>query len=180
MNLSQTLLYRWHEALEAFQTLDQRDKLLLGAGLAAAVLLAFSLVWWSRRRRRRGKRSKRKPSESTTVRMEIAGSLSPDALQGGLRHMPLPDLLQFLAQGRRTGSLEIKSGRREGLVRLVLGMVVHAEFRRVQDLDALFEMLSLDTGDFVFTPTTPPDYPVSGREVVDILMLWLARKDSTR
>lgn len=180
MNLSQTLLYRWHEALEAFHAIEARDKLMLGAALAVAVLLAFGLLWWSRRKRRRGSRSRRKPSDSATMRLEIAGTLSPDALQGGLRHMPLPDLLQFLAQGRRTGSLEIKSGRREGLVRLVLGMVVHAEFRRVQDLDALFEMLSLDTGDFVFTPSTPPDYPVNGREVVDILMLWLARKDSTR
>jgi len=153
---------------------------MLGIALGVVALLMFAIAWWSRRRRRRGRKSSRKPGESATMRMEIAGTLSPDALQGGLRHMPLPDLLQFLAQGRRTGSLEIKSGRREGLVRLVLGMVVHAEFRRVQDLDALFEMLSLDTGDFVFTPTTPPDYPVSGREVVDILMLWLARKDTTR
>jgi len=180
MNLSQNLQYRWHEALVTFQAIDQRERLVLGAILAVAVLLASGLVWWSRRSRRRSAKSRRSPSDSATMRLEIAGTLSPDALQGGLRHMPLPDLLQFLAQGRRTGTLEIKSGRREGLVRLVLGMVVHAEFRRVQDLDALFEMLSLDTGDFVFTPSTPPDYPVSGREVVDILMLWLARKDSTR
>lgn len=94
--------------------------------------------------------------------------------------MPLPDLLQFLAQGRRTGRLEIKSGRREGSVQLVQGMVVHSDYRRSTDLDAMFEMLSLDTGDFVFTPSTPPDYAVNGREVVDILMLWLSRKDATR
>lgn len=114
------------------------------------------------------------------VANQDAGPTSPDALQGGLKHMPLPDLLQFLAQGQRTGTLEIKSGRREGLIRLVQGMVVHSEFRRSLDLDALFEMLSLETGDFVFTPSTPPDYGVNGREVVDILMLWLSRKDSTR
>jgi len=94
--------------------------------------------------------------------------------------MPLPDLLQFLAQGRRTGTLEINSGRREGVVHLVQGMVVRAEYRRTDDLDALFGMLSLETGDFVFTPTVAPDYPVNGREVVDILMLWLSRKDATR
>ena len=92
--------------------------------------------------------------------------------------MPLPDLLQFLAQGRRTGTLEINSGRRSGSIQLVQGMVLSAEYRRTSDLDALFGMLSLETGDFVFSPTTPPDYPVSGREVVDILMLWLSRKDA--
>ncbi len=105
---------------------------------------------------------------------------SPETLHGGLRHMPLPDLLQFLAQGRRTGTLDIASGRRTGQIRMVEGLVVHAEFRRTTDLDALFGLLSLETGDFVFAPTTAPEYAVSGREVVDILMLWLSRKDSPR
>lgn len=180
MNLSETLQYRWRQATEALLALDPRERLLLGIASGILALLVLLLVWWSRGRRRHRKKIRRSPTDPGTLRMDIPGSLSPDSLQGGLRHLAMPDLLQFLAQGRRTGTLEIKSGRREGLVRLVQGMVVHAEFRRVQDLDALFEMLSLDTGDFVFNPSTPPDYPVSGREVVDILMLWLARKDSTR
>lgn len=147
------------------------------AGVVFVLLLGLLLLMRPKRRRVAAKPARRHPIPVTSV---DSGPISPDALQGGLKHMPLPDLLQFLAQGQRTGTLEIKSGRREGLIRLVQGMVVHSEFRRSLDLDALFEMLTLETGDFVFTPTTPPDYGVNGREVVDILMLWLSRKDSSR
>lgn len=151
--------------------------------LAAAVflLIAIVLVWIPVRRRRRKSKAKalasRAPQQVLDARFLAAPQTSPEGLQGGLKHMPLPDLLQFLAQGRRTGTLELTSGRRGGLIRLVQGMVVHAEYRRTEDLDALYGLLMMETGDFVFTPTTPPDYQVSGREVVDILMLWLSRKD---
>lgn len=91
--------------------------------------------------------------------------------------MALADLLQFLAQGGHTGSLQITSGRRSGTIRLVQGLVIHAEFRREQDLEALFELLSLQIGDFHFRFESPPTEPVRGREVVDILMLWLNAKD---
>lgn len=156
-----------------------QDWLLPILALAAFLLVLLGIVSL----RRRGRKSKaralasRVPQQMLDARFLAAPQTSPEGLQGGLKHMPLPDLLQFLAQGRRTGTLEITSGRRGGLIRLVQGMVVHAEYRRTDDLDALFGLLAMETGDFVFSPTTPPDYQVSGREVVDILMLWLSRKD---
>jgi len=147
-------------------------------GLAAGIVLILIAALWL------ALRPKKAPPIATRRDLDSVGSLpntvSPDALQGGLQHMPLPDLLQFLAQGRRTGSLEISSGRRAGMIRMVLGMVVHAEYRRTEDLEALYGLLGMETGDFVFTPSAPPDYPVSGREVVDILMLWLSRKEVAR
>lgn len=153
----------------------------LALAAAAVLLVAFVLIWillGSRRRKSKAKAlASREPQQLLDARFLATPQTSPEGLQGGLKHMPLPDLLQFLAQGRRTGTLEITSGRRGGLIRLVQGMVVHAEYRRTEDLDALYGLLSMETGDFVFTPTTPPDYQVSGREVVDILMLWLSRKD---
>jgi hypothetical protein len=151
--------------------------------MASSVFLVvlLLLVWTSIGRRRRKSSAKamasRAPQQVLDARFLAAPQTSPEGLQGGLKHMPMPDLLQFLAQGRRTGTLELTSGRRGGLIRLVQGMVVHAEYRRTEDLDAMFGLLTMETGDFVFTPTTPPDYQVSGREVVDILMLWLSRKD---
>lgn len=182
MKTLDSLLSDARPAIDAFLALDQQERVLAGGGVALFLALAFLLLLRGRRRRKEAAKIRpiRKESTTTSLRIDDTGPLSPDSLQGGLRHMALPDLLQFLAQGRRTGTLEIKSGRREGLIRLVQGMIIHAEFRRVQDMDALFDMLSLDSGDFVFNPSTPPDYPVSGREVVDILMLWLARKDSMR
>lgn len=153
---------------------------LVAGGLLLLLILVVILLLHHNRSLRLVTPSQREPMDVIASRLRDTGPTSPDALQGGLRHMPLPDLLQFLAQGRRTGDLEINSGRREGIIRLVQGMVVHAEYRRTLDLEALFGMLSLESGDFVFTPTTAPDYQVHGREVVDILMLWLSRKDTTR
>jgi hypothetical protein len=103
----------------------------------------------------------------------------PD-MAGALQQLALPDLLQFLAQGGHTGTLRLDSGRRTGSIRLVQGLVTTAEFRRDRDLPALFQMLSLEIGDFHFRFEPPPPEPVRGREVVDILMLWLAGKEDFR
>ncbi len=106
--------------------------------------------------------------------------IDPDVMVGGLQHMALADLLQFLAQGGHSGSLHIFSGRRSGIIRMVQGLVVHAEFRRKQDLKAMAELLKLEIGDFRFHFETPGDEPVRGREVVDILMLCLAGKEDLK
>ena len=100
----------------------------------------------------------------------------PDMV-GALQQLALADLLQFLAQGGHSGLLRIDSGRRTGTIRLVQGLVTSADYRREQDLPALFLMLSLEIGDFRFSFEPPPSEPVRGREVVDILMLWLASKE---
>ena len=100
----------------------------------------------------------------------------PD-MAGALQQLALADLLQFLAQGAHTGTLRLDSGRRTGSIRLVQGLVTAAEFRRENDLPALFQMLSLEIGDFHFRFEPPPSEPVRGHEVVDILMLWLAAKE---
>ncbi|HNY31462.1 MAG TPA: DUF4388 domain-containing protein [Fibrobacteria bacterium] len=112
-------------------------------------------------------RSARKPAPET----------SKKDLDGALQHMALADLLQFLAQGGQSGTLTISSGRRTGTIRLVQGLVTDAEFRRERDLPALFKLLSLEIGDFHFRFEPPPPEHVRGREVVDILMLWLSAKD---
>jgi|GEM_PF-1303810 len=100
----------------------------------------------------------------------------PD-MAGALQQLALADLLQFLAQGGHTGTLRLDSGRRTGSIRLVQGLVTTAEFRRQRDLPALFQMLSLEIGDFHFRFEPAPTESVRGREVVDILMLWLAGKE---
>lgn len=114
------------------------------------------------------------------ARKTLAPPPKDEVLSGGLQHMALADLLQFLAQGGHTGTLQLTSGRRSGTIRLVQGLVIHAEFRRQLDLDALFELLSLQIGDFRFQFEPQPTEPVRGREVVDILMLWLEAKEESK
>jgi hypothetical protein len=128
------------------------------------------------------KKSTRPVPDPTSAKHPRKTLLPPkdEVLSGGLQHMALADLLQFLAQGGHTGTLQLTSGRRSGTIRLVQGLVVHAEFRRQFDLDALFELLSLQIGDFRFQFEPQPVEPVRGREVVDILMLWLEAKEESK
>lgn len=152
--------------------------LIAAAVSAVLVLVVLSLLIGLGSGKRKSRRGK--AGTSRHDRVSVREAPKPEVMAGGLQHMALADLLQFLAQGGHSGTLNITSGRRSGVIRLVQGLVIHAEFRREQDLDAMFGLLSLKIGDFRFRFEPPPAEPVRGREVVDILMLWLARKEDPK
>lgn len=128
----------------------------------------------------RRSRQPEEPENATFLGDGIPDPAPDGALSGGLAQLPLPDLLQFLAQSRRSGRLEIVSGRRHGRIDLAEGRVRFASFRRSTDLEALFEMLDTTAGDFRFAPSDPPSDGSGGRDVVDVVMLWLDRKEAAR
>jgi hypothetical protein len=120
-----------------------------------------------------------KPSSlETALHPAIPLPQHSEDLSGALKDFPLHDLLQFLAQSARSGILKVVSGRRRGTIQLIEGMIVHAEFRRMDDLPALYALLYLDCGDFVFHAQPPGNQHVRGREVIDVLMLWMENKDN--
>jgi hypothetical protein len=142
---------------------------LIGVAISSAITIPV-LILALRPRKRRRESDPPLPLHHQTFRG------IPD-MAGSLQQLALADLLQFLAQGAHTGTLRLDSGRRTGSVRLVQGLVTAADFRRDRNLPALFQMLSLEIGDFHFRFEPPPSEPVRGHEVVDILMLWLAAKE---
>jgi hypothetical protein len=98
-------------------------------------------------------------------------------LQGNLAQTPLHDLLQYLALGRKSGILELVSGRRTGRVVLKDGRVYKDSYRGKDGLEAMFMMMDLAEGDFEFYEQDLEDsVSFSGLEVVDIIMLWMDRK----
>ncbi|MDQ3002462.1 MAG: DUF4388 domain-containing protein [Fibrobacterota bacterium] len=98
-------------------------------------------------------------------------------LQGNLGQTPLHDLLQYLALGRKSGILELVSGRRTGRIILKDGRVYKDSYRGMDGLEAMFMMMDLAEGDFEFYEQTLEDsVTYSGLEVVDIIMLWMDRK----
>ena len=98
-------------------------------------------------------------------------------LRGNLAQTPLHDLMQFLALGRKSGILELASGRRTGRIVLKEGRVYKDSYRGKDGLEALFTMLDLPQGDFEFYEQSQEDSAsFSGLEVVDIIMLWMERK----
>ncbi|HLP43209.1 MAG TPA: DUF4388 domain-containing protein [Fibrobacteria bacterium] len=111
---------------------------------------------------------------------------APDSalLQGNLAQIPLHDLLQYLALGRKSGVLELASGRRAGRIMLEAGRISRCVYRGKEGLDAAFLLLDLAEGDFEYreraweAPAASTAAPGGSAPVdaVDVIMLWMARK----
>ena len=77
-------------------------------------------------------------------------------LAGSLRDMGLPDVLQALANGRKTGLLRIRSGTQSGEIQFLEGAIANATFGRRTKQDAVYAMLALSDGDFALDPAFRP------------------------
>ncbi len=98
-------------------------------------------------------------------------------LQGNLAQTPLHDFLQFLSMGKKSGQLEIVSGRRAGLIDLKAGKIERSFYRGLEGLEAIFLLLDLSVGDFEFHEQKDgADIAHLDLEVVDLLMVWMNRK----
>ncbi len=111
----------------------------------------------------------------------VAGAGAGAGLQGNLAQTPLHDLLQYLSLGNKTGILEIVSGRRTGRLILKEGKVCKNIYRGKEGMDAIYMMLDLSEGDFEFFEQEPQELsPQAEMEVVDIIMLWMDRKQKKK
>lgn len=73
-------------------------------------------------------------------------------VRGDLAQIPLPDLLQLLSMGKKTGTLTVTTGTGAGELRLLDGEVVDAMFRRTEGLKAVIRLLGERDGAFHFAP----------------------------
>jgi response regulator RpfG family c-di-GMP phosphodiesterase len=71
---------------------------------------------------------------------------------GSLLEMGLPDMVQVLWHGRKTGSLKIRSGANAGEIHFVDGAIYNALFSNLRGEEAFYAMLALTEGDFVLEP----------------------------
>jgi DNA-binding response OmpR family regulator len=73
-------------------------------------------------------------------------------VSGSLSEMSLPDIIQVLWHGRKTGSLKIRSRGNAGEIHFVDGSVFNALYTNVRGEEAVYSMLSLPEGDFSLDP----------------------------
>ena len=73
-------------------------------------------------------------------------------VSGSLEEMSLPDMVQILAQGRKTGALKIRSGNDTGELHFVTGEIYDAMWGKNRGENAVYAMLKLRTGDFSLDP----------------------------
>jgi DNA-binding response OmpR family regulator len=72
---------------------------------------------------------------------------------GALTEMGLPEIVQILWHGRKTGRLKVRSGADSGEIHFVSGAVYNALWANLRGEEAFYGMLRLVEGEFVLDPT---------------------------
>jgi response regulator RpfG family c-di-GMP phosphodiesterase len=86
------------------------------------------------------------------IEREATRSGAKRGVSGSLSEMSLPDMVQVLWHGRKTGALKIRSSSGVGEIHFVNGSVYNALFGTQRGEEAFYAMLGLAQGDFVLDP----------------------------
>lgn len=81
---------------------------------------------------------------------------SAKGVQGTLQEMSLPDVVQVLAHGRKSGMLEIRAKGKVGKIMFGEGEIWDAEFGDAKAAEAVYELLTLTEGDFTLDLSQQP------------------------
>jgi hypothetical protein len=81
-----------------------------------------------------------------------ATKAGPRGVSGSLTEMALPDIVQVLWHGRKTGSLRIRSKNENGEIHFVDGSIYNALWGKLRGEEAFYAMLVIMDGDFVLVP----------------------------
>ncbi|MET0390306.1 MAG: HD domain-containing phosphohydrolase [Polyangiales bacterium] len=100
-----------------------------------------------------------KPASPDVVALKVnrvldsgARKRKPGGVSGSLSEMALPDMVQILFHGRKSGKLVIRSEGKRGEIQFSDGQIFDATFGDTQREDAFYEMLRLKGGDFELDP----------------------------
>ncbi len=112
--------------------------------------------------------------------LEQRASASPRTargVNGSLREMGLPDMVQVLFHGRKTGKLAIRGPQGAGEIHFAEGNVVDAMFGSVKGESAFYAMLKLTDGDFALDPSFKPGNRVIHQSAEALLLEGMRRMD---
>lgn len=84
------------------------------------------------------------------------------AIRGSLAEASLPDVVQLLAMGKKSGRLGLKSRQNAGFIFFENGRVLHAfvQNRDLETEDSVYELFKWTFGSFTFEPDLAPDQSV--------------------
>ncbi|HKY39894.1 MAG TPA: HD domain-containing phosphohydrolase [Polyangiaceae bacterium] len=86
------------------------------------------------------------------IEREAQRTGSARGVSGSLLEMGLPDMVQVLWHGRKSGSLKIRSGQSSGEIHFVSGVIYNALWSTLRGEEAFYAMLKLEDGDFALDP----------------------------
>jgi CheY-like chemotaxis protein len=98
-------------------------------------------------------------------------------VSGSLKEMGLPDMVQVLFHGRKSGSLRIRSREGSGEIHFLDGNVVNALWNEARGEDAFYAMLKLREGEFGLDPAFKPTSRVIHTSSEGLLLEGMRRMD---
>ncbi|MEZ4405329.1 MAG: DUF4388 domain-containing protein [Polyangiales bacterium] len=101
-------------------------------------------------------------------------------VSGSLSELALTDVVQVLAQGRKTGQLGIRNGSEKGEVHFIDGAVVNAMWGALRGEEAFYAMLGLEEGEFALDASFKPPARVITTPVEALMLEGMRRLDESR
>lgn len=98
-------------------------------------------------------------------------------VSGSLSEMGLPDIVQILFHGRKTGRLSVRSGGELGEIHFQEGQVVHAISGKQRGAEAFYALLRYREGEFGLDPTFVPPVRVIETSAEGLLLEGMRRLD---
>jgi response regulator RpfG family c-di-GMP phosphodiesterase len=98
-------------------------------------------------------------------------------VSGSLTEMALPDIVQILWHGRKTGALRIRAGSDTGEIHFQQGAIVNAMHGRLRGDEAFYAMLRLKDGEFALDPNFTPQARVINDSPEALLLEGMRRMD---
>lgn len=101
-------------------------------------------------------------------------------VSGSLREMGLPDIVQVLFHGRKTGKLNVRSGGKNGEIHFLEGNIANAIVGDVTGAPAFYALLKFEEGDFALDPGFIPPKRVMVESSEALLLEGMRRMDEER
>lgn len=101
----------------------------------------------------------------------------PRGVSGSLREMGLPDIVQILFHGRKTGNLKIRQGTDSGEIHIQGGEIWNALWGSLRGEEAFYAMLRLTDGEFGLDPQFSAESRVIHQSSEALLLEGMRRLD---
>ena len=106
--------------------------------------------------------------------------MSQGLIQGSMREAPLPDIIQLVSQGGKTGCFHVSDDLRRAKIYLKAGRIVHAVTNDSEGLDAVYEVALWLDGTYHFEENDSVQDATISKPNASILMEMHRRMDEWR
>src|SRR5512133_3888475 len=102
--------------------------------------------------------------------------MSQGVIQGSMREAPLPDIIQLVSQGGKSGCFHVQQDASRARIYLKDGRIVHAVTQAGEGFEALMEVALWLDGSYRFEEALPPDVPSTITKPNASILMELGRR----